>query len=250
MICVPTYQRAKLLQRDTLAYLERCGVDPKDVLILVASEEERYEYDNELPEEWADQLRITVPGLGDSRNYARHHYLRDGERVIWIDDDVASVRARSNDKETLEANILQVQEEGFDAAMAVGAHLWGVYPTVNPFWMKPKVRYGLWHCVGCFYGEVNQWDSALDLQYGDAKEDYERCLRHWERDGLVVRMEWYAPKTVYYREAGGIQGRTHESVEANIRRLQNRWPGMVRNNDRRKSDYPEILLVNPKVRTK
>lgn len=248
LICIPTYQRSKLLQRDTLAYLQRCQVDPKDTMILVASEEERYEYDNELPEEWADQLRVTVPGLSDSRNYARHHYLRHGEEVVWMDDDISSLQVRLNDHSSQEADIREAAQIGFEAARAVDACLWGVYPTVNPLWMKAKTRYGLWHCVGCLYGEINGWDDTLDLQYGDAKEDYERCLRHYERYGLVVRMEWYAPKTVYYRESGGIQGRTRESVEDNIRRLQDRWPGMIRRNERRKSDYPEILLVNPKVR--
>jgi hypothetical protein len=247
-VVIPTYQRAALLQRDTLAYLERSNVDPGTCLILVASEDESREYASKLAGEWSKRIVVTAPGLRHARNFARHHILTQGSDVVWMDDDVSSIRVRLNDYETAEVKLSEVANPGFELARSAGAHLWGIYPTVNPYYMKAKTRVGLWHCVGCFYGEIIERAPELDIQYGDAKEDYERCLRWWERDGYVVRMDWFAPKTAYYREAGGIQGRTPATVDENIRLLQDRWPGRVRRNAKRKSAYPEILLVNPKAR--
>lgn len=242
-VCVPSYNRTALLQEKTLAYLERSGVAPADVSILVADAEQEFLYRSELPEAWGERVTVTAKGLSESRNFARMHLLGEGEQVFWLDDDIGSIVQRQNDKVVEEVPLGDVVAAGFEAAGAVDAKLWGIYPTANAFYMKAKIRYGLWHCVGCCYGETNTRDTRLLLAYGDAKEDYERCLRHLEVYGIVARLDWFAPQTTFYRkDAGGIQNRTPEVVEEVVQRLCNRWPGFVRRNPRRNSGFPEILL--------
>jgi hypothetical protein len=241
-ICIPTYQRTQVLQDNTLAYLERSEIDPANVLILVADYAEMSAYREALAEQWASQLRLTAPGLIQSRAFARHFLLDDGEEVMWLDDDVKSMRRMLNSKEHEEAPLMEIAEAGFDATRELFLKLWGVYPTVNPFFMGPRVRAGLWYCVGAAYGEINTHDDRLDPMFGDAKEDVERCLRHHETVGGVVRLDWFAVQTGYFRTQGGIQNRTNASMLKNIQQLEARWPGRLRRNT--KKDYPDVLMVD------
>lgn len=245
---IPTYQRAELLKEKTLKYLQESLVSPSDISIFVAdeAEEERYALALEkLDAAWAERIFITAPGLCASRNLAQRSYLQPGEEVIWIDDDVEGIYRRRDSKKADKVSVLDVAEEGFGVCRTIGASLWGIYPSLNPFYMKQQVRAGLWHIVGCFYGQIipEPGRDLIEVSYGDAKEDYERTLRHWERDGFVVRLDMFAPKTQFYRTNGGIgASRTPENVMTTIKLLQNRWPGKVSLNPKRKSGFPEILL--------
>ena len=55
-------------------------------------------------------------------------------------------------------------------------------------------------------------------------------------------------KTAYYKEPGGMQegdrvGKQRKTVKAMIKK----WPQYIKMNPRRKSGYPEILLVKQKA---
>jgi hypothetical protein len=63
----------------------------------------------------------------------------------------------------------------------------------------------------------------------------------------VVRLNWLAVKTTYYKTAGGMMApdRLQRQTEA-VKYIKDKWPLLVRDNLRRKSDFPEILLKKPK----
>lgn len=245
IIAIPSYRRTRIVQEKTLAYLEHCGVQAGDISIFVADDAELDEYRAALAPIYSERIFVTAPTLRASRQVAHERYLPEGAEVVWMDDDVTSLVRRVNEKEVEEiSDFPSFVAEGFALARRVGANLWGVYPITNPYFMKTKVRTGLWHIVGATYGIVNTRDPVVDnLEFGDAKEDYERSLRHYERDGTVLRLDFVAVKTAYYRgDAGGINDRTAASVEQNVRALERRWPGLVHRRRQRKSDYPEILI--------
>lgn len=245
VVAVPTYRRVTILAEKTLAYLERAGVPASMIHIFVADDQEHDVYRAGLDARYADRIFVTAPGLRASRQFAQETYFAEGQQILWLDDDVASIVRRLNAKQVEEAtDLLEIAAEGFRVCRDVGAHLWGFYPIANAFYMSPRVRTDLRHIVGAAYGVVNRRDPALlHLEFGDAKEDYERSLRHFERDAALVRFEYLAVKTSYYRgDEGGISDRTAANVEANVLALLGRWPGWVKRNPRRKSGFPEILI--------
>jgi hypothetical protein len=82
---------------------------------------------------------------------------------------------------------------------------------------------------------------------GGEKEDYQRTIQFWEQDGVVVRMNFIAPKTAYYKEPGGMQeGDRVAKQKKTVKAMLKRWPKYIRENPSRKSGFPEIRLVEPK----
>lgn len=243
VVAVPTFRRTGILAKKTLAYLDRSGIAPEAIHVLVADDAELAAYTAVLDPGY--RVAVTAPGLRESRRVAQETLFEEGQRILWLDDDVDALVRRVNGKTVEEVtNLEETVEEAFHVCSSAGAHLWGVYPTANAFYMTPRVRSDLRHIVGAFYGVVNRRDPALlGLEFGDAKEDYERSLRHFERDLAVIRFEYLAVKTSYYRgDSGGITDRTPDTVEENVQGLLARWPGWVKRNPRRKSGYPEILI--------
>jgi hypothetical protein len=82
--------------------------------------------------------------------------------------------------------------------------LWGIYPVLNPLFMKKRVKLGLNYIVGAFWGVINTHEPGMEVSLDD-KEDFERTLKFYMADGNVVRLEAYSLKTSYYSTPGGMQ---------------------------------------------
>jgi hypothetical protein len=248
-VLVPAYRKPKQLRDTTVAWLTRCGWAPERTFILVPDDDDLRAHAAVLPGMWARQLIVTAPGLVNSRQLAKDRLLADGLRVVWVNDDVSDLRRTCDGKTSHSVTLQEVAEAGWQASALVGAHLWGVYAALNPYFMKPGlVRTDLRHIVGCFYGEVVRKDPGLTLKYGDAKEDYERTLRHWKKDRALVRFDDVAPRTRYYNRdrgepiGGRFATRTPEAVMDNVLSLQQEFGGLVRINERRAGPWLEILI--------
>jgi hypothetical protein len=117
--------------------------------------------------------------------------------------------------------------------------------------MKPTVTTDLRFIIGSFWGCLNPGKEIyVDIGIGE-KEDYQRTIQFWEADGIVVRLNFFAVQTSTYGTPGGLQegnrlARERKTVKAMIKR----WPQYIKMNPRRKSGYPEILLVKPKDGTR
>ena len=69
---------------------------------------------------------------------------------------------------------------------------------------------------------------------------------------MVVRLNFVAPKTAYYKEPGGMQddgmATRVAKQKAAVGAMIKRWPQYIKMNPRRKSGYPEILLMKPSAK--
>jgi hypothetical protein len=197
-------------------------------------------------------LIIGKPGLVAVRNYIAK-YFPVGKPIVEFDDDVLklveySATAHRHEKECgdLKAVILR----GFEECKKAKCRLWGVYPIPNGFFMKPSVTTDLKFCIGSFWGCWNA-GTEIQIEYGKGeKEDYQRTLHYFLKDGAVVRLNYVAPKTSYYKEAGGLQayGDRLETEEKVVESMMRKWPSWIRRNPARKSGFPEIRLVDPRTK--
>jgi hypothetical protein len=251
VIVIPSYKRAETIQNKTLAVLKDYKIPADKIHIFVADKEQEKEYKAAVPRELYGAIHVGRPGLGAVRNEISAHYPV-GKPIVECDDDITafleySARARRNEKKL--DDLKSVIIRGFEECQAVSCRLWGVYPIPNGFFMKPGVSTDLKFCIGSFWGWWNPGVRAMkiDNKKGE-KEDYERTLKMFFLDGAVVRLNYVAPKTAYYKEAGGLQafeGRV-ERQEAYVKELMERYPNWIRRNPGRKSGYPEIRLVDPR----
>jgi len=94
------------------------------------------------------------------------------------------------------------------------------------------------------YGFVNRPGHPVHAQTVKYKDEQELTLRAWWYDGGVVRSDDTAPVGEFYTP-GGCQadGRHYEEVRASAEALIAQWPGYVRWNTKKKSDWPEVDLV-------
>lgn len=248
-VVIPAYRKPEQLTTTTLAWLDACRWAPELTLILLPDERDECAHRAVVPRKWHASMRVTCPGLAASRQVAQETLLDEGEPAAWLNDDVRGLVRASGVKETYAVSLQEVAENGWLLCERTGAHLWGTYATANPYFMKPGVvRYDLRHIVGSFFGTVNRRDPALRIRYGDAKEDYERSLRYWFRDGALVRFDDIAPLTRYYNRdrgepiGGRFADRTPERVAENVLALRAEFGDLVRENPRRSGPWPEILL--------
>jgi TET-associated glycosyltransferase-like protein len=247
-VVVPSYARADTCAQDTVATLLRGGVPAEKIQVWVGDggkPEILAAYRAALPA--GTQLFSAPFGLAPARNAISTAWPA-GARLVHCDDDIRAIKCLSSDGKRLDdvTNLDHFFSAAFQYAAAQWCGLWGLSPVVNPFYMRNQWRAGLYFAIGQCFGVVN--DPKLMLRHS-AKEDYERTLLYYERDGAVVRINSHVAQTRPMRgHPGGMQAanpnrRADEAVA--VTELKRRWPYLVR--DKKSRDgYPEIALTAPK----
>jgi hypothetical protein len=242
VIAIPSYNRVNTLKEKTLKVLQEYGIPIEKIYVFVANEEQRVLYD-EIREQ-VGEIVVGVKGLTEVRNFISG-YFPEGTELVFIDDDIRSFIEYDPEvkrKEKRLVSLIDVIERGFSECKKSGARLWGVYPSANGYFMRPTITTNLRFIVGCFYGCIN---TRIPLPFGSEKEDYQRTILFWEADHSVVRLNFVAPKTAFYKESGGMQVEDRlEKAKKAVELMIEKWPQYVRLNPRRKTGYPEILILS------
>lgn len=246
---IPSYNRVETLKTKTLKLLADYKIPAQKIHIFVANQEQKDLYEAGLEKGTYGKITVGVKGLAEVRNFIFEHYPK-GKALVEMDDDIREIleyspRAKRHEQRC--KDLKAVFERGFEECKKAGARLWGVYPVANGFFMKPTVSTDLKFIIGSFWGCFNP-GSEVKLTMGGEKEDYQRTIQFWEQDGVVVRMNFIAPKTAYYKEPGGMQeGDRVAKQKKTVKAMLKRWPKYIRENPSRKSGFPEIRLVEPKA---
>jgi hypothetical protein len=226
-IGLPSYRRAETLKEKTLALLTRHKIDPKRVTIFVADQAEYEIYKKALEGNPYKKLVIAAPGIIGVRNFMRLFY-KEGTPVLFIDDDIKDIEILSpSDKNELEpvANLERdIIHRVFNTMREYNGYIWGINAANNPMMMKETVSVGLYYIIASFYGNIIRHSDDLIIGTAD-KEDYERSVQHFIKDGRVVRLSFATADTKYYTEKGGLQEtRTQATVEAGARYMLKHYP--------------------------
>jgi hypothetical protein len=207
LIGIPSYRRAETLKNKTLELLKLHKIDPKRVTIFVADKKEYEIYKRSLIGNPYNKIVVAAPGIIGVRNFMRLYY-KEGTPVIFIDDDIKGIEVLSNDGneklvpvENLERDIIQ---RGFNTMREHNAYIWGIYAARNPSFMSQNISIGLYYIIASFYGNIIRHSDDLIIGTAD-KEDYERSVQHFVKDGRVVRLCFATANTDYYNEKGGLQ---------------------------------------------
>lgn len=203
-IVIPSYKRAELLEKASLATIARYGGSKDRVTVFVANEQQAQEYRDVIGD-----YRIVVAQIGKvnaQRFY--HNYFPQGTPLLNLDDDIHDIKQR-NELDKLEPyaeSIDKLVSIGFDLCKKSGAKMWGINPVNNGYFMKDWSVIGLRYICGNFYGNyagdaaIVGEDRPSHLSSGD---DYETTIRSFIANGSVARIEWLTPITKYFA-AGGI----------------------------------------------
>lgn len=225
-VAIPSRARADTLARCTLPTVLLRGVPADRVTVWVtAAEVDDYAH---LEGDWGVSVRDhgAPPGIRNARNAMVRQYPA-GTRLVQMDDDLRDIRYRVDSK-TLEqvTDVDGLIRNAFEMTAREGVGMWGLYPVENPYFMKPRTFLGLSFIIASFYG-FTVTGGHEELVLTDDKEDYERSVRYFLRDGAVARLENVVVKSNYYTEPGGLQTcRTLETTERDARALVSMYPGL------------------------
>jgi hypothetical protein len=242
-IAIPSYKRAETIKNKTLTLMSQYNIDPERVTIFVANEQEYDTYHKNLSDTAFRNIVIGEVGMGAIRRFMQSYYP-EGTYLMQFDDDLQQILRKVDDKkfepiENLEEELIF---KGFRACEANNAYLFGIYAAANPMFMKHKISVGLYYCIGSCWGVINRHDNSLSVTLDD-KEDYERTLQHYVKDGNVVRLDNITVKSKYYTEEGGMQvERTSERILRSAENLVQRFPGLCTMYIRETTGHAELRL--------
>jgi hypothetical protein len=242
-IAIPSYKRANTVKEKTLALLTKHNINPELVTIFVANEEELKVYSETLKDTPYNKLVVGEPGMGAIRRYIQKHYP-EGTRVMNLDDDLQECLKKIDDKTMVPVDNLEQEViiRGFKALEENEAYLFGVYAAANPMFMKNRIAVGLYYCIGSMWGLITRHDSDLTVLLDD-KEDFERTLQHYAKDGKIVRLDDITVKSKYYTEDGGMQvTRTNDRILKSAENLVERFPGLCTMYIRETTGHAELRL--------
>lgn len=239
-VAIPSYRRAETITKKTLPLLINRGIDPAIIDVFIVPEDaDAY---RPITAAGANVVPLSPVGLAPNRNHIARHYP-PGTSLVEVDDDLSDIQRRLDDKHLAPVSDLKsFFGECFEAADASGVALWGLYPVLNPMFMRAQSTLGLAFCVGSLWG-VTLRHRDCELVEMEEKEDYERSMRFFLADGAVLRFNHVAAKTRYYREPGGMQeDRTIERAETAVAYLTALYPSLCARRPSRKAGFPEMRI--------
>ena len=231
VVAIPTYNRSEIIAKKTLETLKKGKVPAKCIYIFVANDAERDAYVNAVPSTLFKKIVVGVKGITDQRKFIVK-YFAEGTRVVSMDDDVEKFLRLSRNGEKLvdfkKGDLDRFIKKAFANAEANNLFLWGIYPMRYAYYMKHNVTTDLRLILGTAYGFICRHDADLVPTVGE-KEDYENTIRHFLKDGGVMRFNDICLKTIYH-SPGGLGKLTEERLQANkiaAEHLQQKYPDLV-----------------------
>lgn len=178
-------------------------------------------------------------GLCRSRNAALEDGFAAGLPVIQLSDDLKKLEFAVTPKEKRLMSFEECASVMLSSCESAGAMLAGVAPTSNAFFFNPKkpVSTNSFIVGDMILVRKNplRFDENMRL-----KEDYDYTLQHLRKYGVVARANAILATFVHRSNPGGAcDYRTSSLEQEMIALLRSKWPGMIRDNPRRKD---EILL--------
>ena len=272
-IAIPSYKRPNVLKNKTLKVLLEQKIDPKRIIIFVSDKEQKKEYLKILDPNTYDKIVIGVSGIKNIRNFMAN-YFKENQKIFYIDDDISQIFQvfndetkknfsrsigkvipklergynRSHNKLHYMRNLGEFIDNAFKTAEEKGCTNWGIYPVENPYFMKPTTEdvndytsTKLSYIMGGFTGVVN--NKKAEIRTIDDKEDYERTIKYYLKDGGVLRFLNVCVRTRCYTEPGGMQeNRTKERIHESAVYLTKQYPLLCTLNTSKKSGFSEVKL--------
>ena len=238
VVAIPTYNRYKILRDNTLKLLKQYNFNNKELVYLfVANKEEEAKYKEVIDENDYNKIIIGDIGMKNIRNFICNYFDLD-TNIFFMDDDLKDIMLGYKDNNLEFTNFEQIIYNGFKECKQQKFNLFGFYPVYNKYFMKNKITYDLRYIIGSCYGLINK----KILVNTDDKEDVERTLQYYVRDGGVIRYNYISFKTNYYTNKGGMQKeRTIKTIREGAEYIIQEYPELAEIVEKKNGRY-EIKL--------
>lgn len=220
---IPSYQRPHIVKEQTLAYLKRHNVDDKDIYLVLRSDDP---YINDYMDRatYMNTLITDVKGIGRTHNYITE-YFDEGDFIVEIDDDLQELI--DNERKPIK-DFKELCKDMENIMTAENISYGGTYSVDNPKFMSDCNHFtkDLRYCLGCLRFRFIRKDIILETNFA---EDFENCIKHYIRDGKILKNNWVAPKTKNYQKGGcDGDGRDNDTEKSDKVFLSTKYPQYAR----------------------
>jgi len=199
--------------------------------------------------EYYNEIIVGEKGLVPQRQFIIQYYPQS-THLINIDDDIERLDLTMTEYSSAD----DFFKKAFELCIAESSYIWGLYPVYNPFFREKRIPITttLNFIIGAFYGIItrpNDEDLKLKITVGGNKEDAERTILYYLKDGKTVRFNKIGFKTKYYGTDGGGLGTFNDRLElmkTNSILLNQTYPEITKIKIRKNKMYEIVFKkVNP-----
>ena len=232
-IAIPSLSRSQLLKEQTITTLEHHHIPISQITIFVI-ENEYEEYKNLFPD-----YTIVVGHLGliKQKQFIESYYPVD-TNILYLDDDIQAI-----DLDTY-SNLDEFIQLAFNECKKQKSFIWSIYPVWNKFYRQNKtLSTSLKLCIGGFTGIINRKDNPKITCLH--REDVERSIKYFMRDGIVLRFNNVGYKTKFYNHGGlGLLKDRLNIIEQDVKYLSQVYPTFGKIKIRKNGIYEFQLKKN------
>lgn len=253
VVCIPTLQRSTTIANKTLKVLSDKLVSPSRIFLFVASEIEYDDYMKNVPNKLFNKIIIGEYGIKNQRNFITN-YFEENICILEMDDDLKDINYLLPGIEKKFNEIYPILDlhnfilEAFNNLIEKNAYTFGCYPVNNPYFMTNKITTDLRFLMGGFFGFINRHNQDLLLELNE-KDDFERTLKFYISDDIVIRYNNISIDTTIYKGTGGMQEYYKDrylEAEKSANYLVAKYPDYCKKWYKGKSQRPEIKFHRSK----
>ncbi len=223
VIAIPSADRDHVINNKTLFFLRQHDIPMENVYVFVP---ERC-YENYRKKFYVyKELNLIVGKEGiRAQRKAISDYFKEGQFIICLDDDVASIdilhylpktgKPTLKRIDNLERLIAEVKERLIESKLS----MCGFYPCDNAFFMKKTITNDLSFCIGAFRMFFNR--RACENREFVLLEDYETSIKYFLRDNGILRYNYITLKHSYNAEKWNL---TLDDKKFEIKSFMNKYP--------------------------
>ena len=189
-IAIPSLSRSQLLKEQTLTTLEHHHISKSQITIFVI-ENEYEEYKNLFPDY---NIVIGYLGLIKQKQFIESYFPID-TNILYLDDDILHIDLDTH------TNLNEFIQLAFNECRKQKSYIWSIYPVWNKFFRENNtLSTSLKFCIGAFTGIINRKNNPI-IKCSD-REDVERTIKYFMRDGIVLRFNNVGYKTKFFNNGG------------------------------------------------
>lgn len=237
VVAIPSYKRAEVLKTKTLPILLSINkISPQSIYIFVADKDEKTEYERTIPKEQYNKIIVGKKGISYQRNFIIDYFM-EGEKIVFIDDDISKIEVKRNGKVSLMRNMNDFLIGAFETLKKEKKYLWATRNMYNPFYknlMKEQAVVGMREFSGDFMGIINRKSMKIKLTLEEGEgEQQELLFSYYEKDGGIIKYENVVVVSAKLTpggkidERGGREGRI-DSLKRNYKKLQQRYGHLIK----------------------
>jgi hypothetical protein len=256
-VVIPSYHRETVIQEKTLPLLLNRGVKADSIYIFVADKTEYEKYVSAIPKDKYKEIIIGKKGISYQRNFIID-YFKDGEYLIFIDDDITNIRRKKSGKVSDLTDLDDFIKTAYKALKDEKKFLWTTKNMYNPFYknlMKNYAVVGFAEFSGDFMGIINRKSMKIKytLEEGEG-EQLELLFMYQEKDEGVIRYDNVIVISTKLTKGGKIDERGSKderikSLLSNNKKLLKAYPQYIKTIDTKGDKYrkerSKIIINKP-----